>query len=123
MTYHKTSTHTPYDVRMLAVADRLFTDFDHLPAKAVFTAIAAARTTFGRSADRLSRIPTGSNAWPANDLPIRSGIEKRGDVIGPSLASDGRHRAGPAASKGCVKCPRRVLRPSPTASARRSGPR
>lgn len=45
MAYHQTNTHTPYDVRMLAAADRLFTDFDHLAAKAVFTAIAAARTT------------------------------------------------------------------------------
>jgi hypothetical protein len=31
--------------RLLAMADRLFDDFDDLPVKAVFDAISAARTT------------------------------------------------------------------------------
>ena len=36
---------TPYQDRMLATADRLFTEFDHLPVGRVFTAIATAQAT------------------------------------------------------------------------------
>jgi uncharacterized protein YdhG (YjbR/CyaY superfamily) len=36
---------------------------------------------------------------------IRSGIEKRHGVVGPSLPSDGRHGAEPQASKGGVRMP------------------
>ena len=38
----------------------------------------------------VSREPTGGLGWPL----IRSGIEKRPGVDGPSLGPDGRHRAG-----------------------------
>jgi len=41
----KTRTDTPYNARMLAMADRLFRDFDHLPVGRVFTAIATAHAT------------------------------------------------------------------------------
>ena len=34
---------TPYNARMLAMADRLFIEFEHLPVGRVFTAIANAR--------------------------------------------------------------------------------
>ena len=36
---------TPYHVRMLAMADRLFAEFDNLPARSVFSAIATAGAT------------------------------------------------------------------------------
>lgn len=45
MTIPDTRTDTPDTARMLAMADHLFTEFDHLPARNVFTAIAAATTT------------------------------------------------------------------------------
>ena len=35
----------PVESRLLAMADRLFTDFDQLPVKAVFDAISSARRT------------------------------------------------------------------------------
>ena len=45
MAVPETRQATPYNARMLAMADRLFTEFDHLPVRSVFHAIAAARAT------------------------------------------------------------------------------
>jgi hypothetical protein len=47
----------PAESRMLAMADRLFNDFDELPVKAVFDAISAARSTL-----RLERRPATPEA-------------------------------------------------------------
>ncbi len=48
---------TPVESRLLAMADRLFQDFDQLPVKAVFEAISGARSTL-----RLQRSPATPEA-------------------------------------------------------------
>lgn len=62
----------PYDVRMLAMADRLFAEFDQLPVRTVLTAIARARSLL-RDQQLLAPDPDEVERLARDDLRRRAG--------------------------------------------------
>ena len=87
-----TRTDRPYHARMLAMADRLFTEFDHLPVSSVFAAIATATSAAKKHHHSPTPEPDQVERLAREQLRRNHGS---GSVRADRLIADGRSTSRP----------------------------